>query len=80
MTSCGRWPSANCARDGLREKKYYRNNFDLSLKVHGAEYQSIKRPVNPRNKETIEPAHKFEVTLEEDTFTEEKCKSTLKLL
>ena len=32
----------------------------------------MKRPVDTQTKEPIEPAHKFEVTLEPDSFTEEK--------
>ena len=32
----------------------------------------MRRPIDTRTKETIEPAHKFEVTLEPDIFTEEK--------
>jgi arginyl-tRNA---protein transferase len=33
---------------------------------------NVKRPIDKETKEPIEPAHKFEVTLEPDTFTEEK--------
>lgn len=32
----------------------------------------MKRPVDKWTKEPIEPAHKFEVTLEPDLFTKEK--------
>lgn len=32
----------------------------------------MKKPVDNRTKEPIEPAHKFEVTLEQDLFTKEK--------
>ncbi|MCJ1389570.1 Arginyl-tRNA--protein transferase 1 [Xylographa bjoerkii] len=58
--------------DGLREKKHYRTKFDLSLRIHEAEHHCIKRPTDPSTKKSIEPAHKFEVTLEADSFTEEK--------
>lgn len=33
----------------------------------------MKRPIDIRTKEPIEPAHKLEVYLEPDKFTEEKC-------
>ena len=32
----------------------------------------MKRPIDTRTKKSIEPAHKFEVTLGPDNFTEEK--------
>lgn len=32
----------------------------------------MKKPIDKRTKESIEPAHKFEVTLEPDQFTKEK--------
>ncbi|MCJ1399226.1 Arginyl-tRNA--protein transferase 1 [Xylographa trunciseda] len=54
------------------QKKHYRTSFDLTLRIHEAEYQYIKRPISPSTRKSIEPAHKFEVTLEADTFTEEK--------
>ncbi|MCJ1288582.1 Arginyl-tRNA--protein transferase 1 [Xylographa carneopallida] len=54
------------------EKKHYRTTFDLSLRIHEAEYQCIKRPNFSATKKSIEPAHKFVVTLEADTYTEEK--------
>ena len=56
----------------FREKKRRRNLFDVCLAVHESEYTRVKRPVDTRTKEPIEPAHRFEVTLEPDTFTEEK--------
>ncbi|EKG17935.1 Arginine-tRNA-protein transferase [Macrophomina phaseolina MS6] len=46
------------------EKARQRNGFDLCEVIHEAEYTNIKRPP--------EPAHRFEVTLEPDSFTEEK--------
>ena len=33
----------------------------------------MRRPIDTRTKEPVEPAHKFEVALEPDDFTEEKC-------
>ncbi|KAF2141222.1 uncharacterized protein K452DRAFT_318885 [Aplosporella prunicola CBS 121167] len=46
------------------DKTRQRNTFDLFEAVHEAEYSNLKRPP--------EPAHRFEVTLEPDNFTEEK--------
>lgn len=48
-----------------REKARQRNTFDLLTAVHEAEYG--RRPDPPPT-----PAHQYEVTLEPDTFTEEK--------
>lgn len=33
----------------------------------------MRRPIDAQTKESVEPAHKFEVILEPDNFTEEKC-------
>lgn len=49
---------------GSREKARQRNSFDLAGAVHESEYVNVKRPP--------EPAHRFEVTLEPDHFTQEK--------
>jgi arginine-tRNA-protein transferase len=47
------------------EKKAKRNGeFDLSQGIHAAEYHQLRIPP--------EPSHKFEVTLESDTYTKEK--------
>jgi arginine-tRNA-protein transferase len=46
------------------EAKRRNNVFDLSERIHECELVQIKQPP--------EPAHKFEVTLEDDTFTDEK--------
>ena len=46
------------------ETKRRKNEFVLTERVHEAEYNRIKTPP--------EPAHKLEVTLEYDNFTEEK--------
>ncbi|KAL8721528.1 MAG: hypothetical protein Q9225_001827 [Loekoesia sp. 1 TL-2023] len=54
------------------EKKWRKNNFDFRAAVHEPESHRIKRPVDPRTKEPIGPAHEFEVILEPDTYTEEK--------
>lgn len=55
-----------------REKKRRKNVFDVCKAVHEPEYQQVKRPIDTRTEKPIEPAHKFEVTLGPDNFTEEK--------
>lgn len=47
-----------------KEKARLKNTFDLPLEVHRAEYNKVKLPP--------EPAHKFEVSLEPASFTDEK--------
>ena len=54
------------------EKRRRRNVFDLSDEVHRAEYSNVERPTDPETKKPIEPAHKFEVTLESDSFSDSK--------
>ena len=49
------------SREEMRKRD---NEFDLVERIHEAESQSLKTPP--------EPAHHFTVTLEPDTFTEEK--------
>ncbi|KAK6359363.1 Arginyl-tRNA--protein transferase 1 [Orbilia brochopaga] len=50
------------------KKRKRREGFDLIEKVHEPEYDTMKL------KNPIEPAHKLEVRLEENTFTQEKYK------
>ncbi len=57
----------------LREKKRRKNHFHVCQAVHESEYQRVERPTDTRTNEPIKPAHRFEVTLEPDSFTEEKC-------
>lgn len=45
--------------------------------MHLSEYQNVKRPIDTRTRESLEPAHKLEITLEPDGFTEEKCAANL---
>ncbi|EFE40693.1 hypothetical protein TRV_04587, partial [Trichophyton verrucosum HKI 0517] len=52
-----------------QEKKRHDQTFDLGQRVHETEYPSLPRPVNPLTKRTIEPAHKFEINLESDSFS-----------
>ncbi|KIW94850.1 uncharacterized protein Z519_04828 [Cladophialophora bantiana CBS 173.52] len=54
------------------------DKFDLSISVHKAEYDNIKRPVSKKTGVPIEPAHNFEVNLEGDSFTKEKYDIFLK--
>lgn len=56
----------------FREKKRRKTIFNLDREIEKSRYINIQRPVNPKTEEPIEPAHKFEVTLEPDSFTEEK--------
>ena len=63
---------ADVSFPSFREKKRQKNVFDVCKAVHESEYQQVKRPIDTRTKKPIEPAHKFEVTLGPDNFTEEK--------
>lgn len=40
----------------------------------------MRRPIKTRTKELLEPAHRFEVALEPDDFTQEKCERPLSRL
>lgn len=55
-----------------REKRHRKQNFDLLTAVHEAEYSNLKRPVDPKTKRAIEPAHKFEVIIEDDSISQRK--------
>ncbi|KAL8698956.1 MAG: hypothetical protein Q9201_006285 [Fulgogasparrea decipioides] len=59
-------------RGWRRDKKWRKNHFDFYTAVHETESIRVPRPVDPRDKEPIQPAHQFEVLLEPDSFTEEK--------
>lgn len=54
------------------EKQKRKQIFDLEASVHASEYATLKRPVDPKTKKQIEPAHKFEINLESDSFSKEK--------
>lgn len=54
-----------------RTKRQKRDKFDLIDVVHLPEYTTIKRPKG-KSGQLIEPAHKFEVNIEADSFTKEK--------
>jgi capsule polysaccharide export protein KpsC/LpsZ len=55
-----------------REKKRRQQGFDLVQAVHASEYASLPRPIDPKTKKPIEPAHKFEVTIEGDSLSQRK--------
>ena len=61
-----------------KEKREKRDKFDLLSSVHAAELPNVKKPVDPSTKKSIEPAHKFEVTLEAADFSTEKYDLFLK--
>lgn len=67
------WVSTDFVAPFCREKKRRRNKFDVYEAVHESEYCCVRRPIDTRTKELVEPAHQFEVVLEPDNFTEEKC-------
>ena len=49
-----------------------RDKFDLSTAVHRTEYDNVNRPKDKKTGLPIEPAHKFDISLETDSFTKEK--------
>ncbi|KAL5336445.1 arginine-tRNA-protein transferase [Aspergillus crustosus] len=54
------------------EKKRRKCNFDLQNAVHEVEYSNLKRPIDPKTKKPLEPAHRFEVNIEGDTVSQAK--------
>ncbi|PKY01654.1 arginine-tRNA-protein transferase [Aspergillus campestris IBT 28561] len=60
------------------EKKQRRDTFDLADAVHQAEYDRVKRPIDPKTKKPLEPAHRFEVNLEGDSISQAKFELFLK--
>lgn len=55
-----------------REKKYRKCNFDVVKAVHESEYSHVQRPIDPKTKRPLEPAHRFEVNLEGDSVSQAK--------
>lgn len=53
-------------------KRQKRDKFDVGDAAHKAEYDRLPKPIGKKSKQPIEPAHKFEVTLEGDSCTKEK--------
>ncbi|KAL8710352.1 MAG: hypothetical protein Q9220_005122 [cf. Caloplaca sp. 1 TL-2023] len=71
----GREYRAKAARLSPRsrdEKRWRKNHFDLGAAVHEVESSNVLRPIDPKTKESIKPSHELEVSLEPDSFTEEK--------
>ncbi|OJJ59026.1 hypothetical protein ASPSYDRAFT_58214 [Aspergillus sydowii CBS 593.65] len=54
------------------QKKHRKCNFDLIDAVHGVEYHNVKRPIDPKTKKPLEPAHRFEINIEGDTVSQAK--------
>lgn len=55
-----------------RVKRQKRDKFDVAEATHAPEYDTIQRPASRKTGAPIEPAHKFEISLEADSFTKEK--------
>ena len=55
-----------------REKKHRKCHFDLLPAVREAEYSKVIRPIDPETKRPLEPAHRFEVTIEGDSISQAK--------
>ncbi|KAL2360958.1 hypothetical protein RJZ56_006181 [Blastomyces dermatitidis] len=60
------------------EKKLRKTKFDLLHRVHEVEYTNVKRPRDPKTKRPIEPAHRFDVNIESDSFSQAKYDLFLK--
>ena len=63
---------ADLVRSPSREKKDLASRYELRQKIHEAEYAQVKKPIDTRNKEPIQPAYRFEVNIEPNSFTPEK--------
>ncbi|KAG5294494.1 arginine-tRNA-protein transferase [Histoplasma ohiense] len=60
------------------EKKLRKSKFDLLQRVHEVEYTNVKKLRDPKTKRAIEPAHRFEVNIESDSFSQAKYDLFLK--
>ncbi|EGC49568.1 arginine-tRNA protein transferase [Histoplasma capsulatum var. duboisii H88] len=60
------------------EKKLRKSKFDLLQRVHEVEYTNVKKLRDPKTKRSIEPAHRFEVNIESDSFSQAKYDLFLK--
>lgn len=58
--------------NGAREKRQRKCSFDLLSAVHEAEYCNVRRPIDPKTKRPLEPAHRFEVNIEGDSISQAK--------
>ncbi|KAL9115123.1 MAG: hypothetical protein Q9227_000917 [Pyrenula ochraceoflavens] len=54
------------------QKRRRKEHFDVDREVQRAEYSHIKRPIDPKTKKHLEPAHKFEVSVESDSISQSK--------
>ncbi|EAW14156.1 arginyltransferase [Aspergillus clavatus NRRL 1] len=54
------------------EKRHRKCHFDLLTEIHEAEYSNVKRPIDPKTKKLLEPAHRFEVNVEGDSISQAK--------
>lgn len=54
------------------EKRRRKTVFDLPASVHASEYSMLERPVDPKTKKRVDPAHNFDIKLESDSFSMEK--------
>ncbi|EEA26558.1 hypothetical protein EYB25_003790 [Talaromyces marneffei] len=70
--------AAMLAPKSREEKKQRKEKFDVVKAVHEAEYSNLKRPIDPKTKQPIEPAHKFEVSIEGDSISQRKYEVFLK--
>ncbi|KUL90214.1 hypothetical protein ZTR_01897 [Talaromyces verruculosus] len=70
--------AAMLAPKSREEKKQRKEKFDVVKAVHEAEYSNLKRPTDPKTKRPVEPAHKFEVTIEGDSISQRKYEVFLK--
>jgi arginine-tRNA-protein transferase len=72
------WNAARLCPKTREEKRHRKQHFDLITAIHETEYCNVKRPVDPRTKRPIEPAHRFEVTIESDSISQRKYEVFLK--
>ncbi|OKL60816.1 hypothetical protein UA08_03187 [Talaromyces atroroseus] len=70
--------AAMLAPKSREEKRQRKQNFDVVKAVHEAEYSHLQRPIDPKTKRPIEPAHKFEVSIEGDSISQRKYEVFLK--
>ncbi|KAL9612241.1 MAG: hypothetical protein Q9167_003154 [Letrouitia subvulpina] len=67
-----RFKAARCCPKTREEKRRSKSQFAVCETVHESESSFVKKPFDSKTKQVIEPAHTFEVSLEPDSFTEEK--------
>lgn len=72
------WNAARLCPKTREEKRHRKQHFDLITAIHETEYCNVKRPVDPKTKRPIEPAHRFEVTIESDSISQRKYEVFLK--